>query len=69
MNSETRYRYEKRIRELESKVNRLESDVHQFRSACSEIYDGMVEVLGKDGKSLNPAWILQILKRAWRPAW
>ena len=37
MNKETRYRYEKRIRELKDENNELRFELNIYKSVCSEI--------------------------------
>ena len=37
MNKETRYRYEKRIRELKDENNELRFELNIYKSGCSEI--------------------------------
>jgi len=54
MNEPTRYRYEKRIKELERELITL----RQYRSIALDIYSAVVEVV-RDGKLLNSAWVLR----------
>lgn len=66
MKKETKYRYEKRIKELESENLRLLDHLYDYRTACSEIYDGIVQALTKGHTSTSIPWILLRLKRIWR---
>ena len=65
MKETTRYRYEKRIKILSEENENLRSDLHQFRTACSEIYDGLVDAVKKN-EAVPRGWVLERLKRAWR---
>ena len=65
MKPETKHYYQKRIKELEYRNSKLQTDLYEFRSACSEIYNGIVGVM-KEGKQLSMAYMLERLKRAWR---
>lgn len=53
MDQETRYRLEKRIRELQREVDRL----RPYRETALEIYDGLVEQVGK-GQGIGISWLL-----------
>lgn len=66
MISQTKYSYQKRIKDLESQLASAKNDLYQFRTACLEIYDGLILVL-KDNKNISIPWILEKFKRAWRP--
>lgn len=57
MNKETRYSYQKRIKELEAEVRRL----RLYRDLAIEVYDGVLEVWG-DGKQISMGWILKKFK-------
>lgn len=61
MKPESRYRYEKRIRELESQVNALEI----FRYIAGDIHDAIADNLSK-GSSTSDAWIIRQYRRAWK---
>lgn len=61
----SKHYYQKRIKELEDQNSQLRDDLYEFRTACSEIYDGLVEVL-KAGKGISISWLLGRLKRTWR---
>lgn len=62
----TRYRYEKRIRELESENAKLRDDFYYARSICERIHDGCIEVLEKDSRSIKISWVIQQFKSFWR---
>jgi len=58
MDQETRYQYQKRIRELERENARL----RDYRDLAMSIYDSILEVMG-EGKTLNQVWILKQYRR------
>lgn len=63
--AETLYALRKKVAEQTREIAELNTKLYEYRMACSEIYDGAVEVLGKGNTSLNISWILGRLKRAW----
>lgn len=54
----SRYRLQKRIRELEAEVSRL----RPYRDFSMSVYSGILEVIGT-GKSISMPWILEQYKR------
>ena len=66
MKQETRYRLQKRIKELEADRQRLIDERYEFRGACSEIYEGALQVLNKNHTSISISWILGRLRRVWK---
>jgi len=62
VNQTTRYRYEKRIKQLESENSELRDKLYCFRSACMDVYDGCCDAI-KSGSGLSISWVLRILKR------
>lgn len=65
MKAETRYAYQKRIKELEDRNTELEDKIYEFQTACSEIYNGCIEVLNSDKLGLKISFVLERLKRVW----
>lgn len=61
MNEQTRYRYEKRIKELEKENWNLKL----YKIICSEIYGGILEVWN-DNKSISHSWIIKKFERVWK---
>ena len=66
MNGETRYRYEKRIRELEAKKAELEDKLYLYRTTVLDIYEGCVELVQKGSTSLSVGWVLGRIRRCLR---
>lgn len=66
MDTETRWSYQKKIRELERENSKLKDDLYQFRTASSEIYDGVMQVIEQRALDIPCLWVLKRLKRAWR---
>lgn len=64
MDKATEYKYRKRISELEIENRKIRDVLYQYRTACSEIYDGIVSV-SKTDTGVKISWILERLKRAW----
>lgn len=54
MNLETKYRYQKRIEELEREIDRL----RPYRDYACEVRVAMVDVLVKGQGALNISWLL-----------
>lgn len=67
MKPETEYKYRKRITELEEKINRMDDDLREFRSAASVLYDQCTTNLSSNITTVRIATILEVLKRVWRP--
>ncbi len=67
MKPTTRYRYEKRIEELERKLSRLEAQHDIYRDICSKVYDWLAP-FGETGKgSPNAGFGLGLFKQLiWR---
>lgn len=63
--AETRYAYQKRIKELEERNEKLADDLYQFCTACSEIYDHLI-VCFRDSVHANRGHLFEHLKQAWR---
>ena len=63
MKTETKYAYQKRIKELEVQNKKLSSALYDYRSSCMEIYDGCVEITSKLGNNINISWLLARLRR------
>jgi hypothetical protein len=66
MNPQTRYAYEKRIKELEARLRKAECDYLVARSACSNIYDAAISATKTNGY-VTTAYLLEQMKRIWRP--
>lgn len=62
MKAETKYAYEKRIKELESQLRIANSKLFNYRSSAMEIFDGVCEVISKK-ENISMPWVLQRLKR------
>ncbi len=63
MKTETKYNFQKRIKQLEIENLRLENDLYEYRQSVSSVFDGLVEVLGKGSTVAGINWILQRMKR------
>lgn len=67
MKTETKYAYQKRIKELETENSRLRDALYEYKTACSDIYNGCVESLGNKSFTINISWVMERMKRVWRP--
>lgn len=67
MKPQTRYRYEKRIEELERQISQLAQQHDQYRDICMKVYDWLHQ-FGKSGtESPNAAFGLGLFKpMIWR---
>lgn len=54
MTEQSRYRYEKRIAELEAEVRKL----RPYKSELINIYDGVAQVV-TEGNTISQGWILK----------
>ncbi len=62
MKQETRYHYEKRIKELEAKLSIVQEQHDQYRDVCAKVYDWL-HAFGKAGPdSPNAAFGLALFK-------
>lgn len=61
MDSETKYAYQKRIKELEREINAL----NEYRYVCRDIHAALIENL-VNGNQTNSAWIIGQFKRVWK---
>lgn len=62
MKQETRYHYEKRIKELEAKLSIVQEQHDQYRDVCAKVYDWLAP-FGKSGfDSPNAAFGLALFK-------
>ncbi len=57
MNEQTQYRYEKRIKELEAKVQRLTN----YEGFSKEIIRVVIDCI-KDGTNISNSWIVLMMK-------
>lgn len=62
MKQETRYAYQQKIKNLEDKINVLESDLYVYRMSAQEIFDGICDVISEN-KSINIGWVLKRLRK------
>lgn len=60
---ESEYKLRKRIKELESENRRLSNDLYLFRQSCLEVYDGCIDVIGKDSLNIRIGWLLAKLRK------
>ena len=58
MNQETRYSYEKKIKELQEEIRRLSP----YRETCLSIFDGCKDVVDGKGSALNVVWVMERLR-------
>ena len=62
MTTETKYSYQKKIKELEDELRKTTNDRYAYQLSVMEIFDGIVDVVSK-GQSINTGWVLAKLKR------
>lgn len=65
MTQATRYQYEKRIKELEDRARKAESQLYDYKTICANIHNAICE-LGAEGKSVCRFWILRQFKGLWK---
>jgi len=65
MKPETKYSYQKRIKELEDRIRILENRNYLYHATAMEIFDGVLEVM-KSGSSLSNSWVLGRFKKCFR---
>lgn len=65
MNNETKYQFQKRIKELEQDASKLRHELYIYRTCVIEIYDGVCDVMRKN-QSISMAWILERAKRCFK---
>lgn len=65
MKRETKYQYEKRIKELQSKVDELNEKIYCYKTSALEIYDGVINAVSKN-ETINRSYILERLKRCFK---
>lgn len=65
MENETRYSYQKKIKELEELNDRLSNQKYEFKQACSEIYEAIADLASKNSTAIDTGWILKRLRRCW----
>lgn len=61
MNSETKYAFQKRIRELEIQNSKLSDNLYSYRTTLLEIYDEVAKN-AHDKAALNFSYILQRIR-------
>lgn len=65
MKTETKYRYQKRIKALETELKEKDSALYDYKQVHLKIYDTVTEVMNK-GNRINHAWILEQYKRLFK---
>ncbi len=65
MNDETKYSYQKKIRELEIWSRDLERQLNDYRVTCLEIFDAITDNFGSN-KGTSEAWILKRMRRCFK---
>lgn len=65
MKPQTRYQYEKRIRELEDRVRKAEGRAYEYSEVCTAIHNAIIE-LGAKGDTVCRFWMLRQFRRLWR---
>jgi len=63
MNHETKYQYQKRIKELEDENRKLEVKLYDYRTSVLEIFDGCLDV---KEEAISKNWVLKRLKRCFK---
>lgn len=61
MGNETKYKYQKRIKELEERV----SNLLVYRAICEDVHNAIMG-LWQENKTVSIAWITRQFKRAWK---
>lgn len=62
LSDETKYSYQKRIKELEEKNDELSDKLYNYRTTALEIYDAVAENAGS-GDGISKKWILQKFRK------
>lgn len=65
MNPQTRYRYEKRIKELEERHRKLSEDLPKFKQYCDEVTKCFTECISENKRPVLSYW-LERAKILWR---
>lgn len=63
MKTETKYHYEKRIKELKTELAEANDKIYSYRTSAMEIFDGLAEV---SGDSVSKNWLLKRLRRCFK---
>lgn len=63
MKQKTRYRYEKRIKELEVQKRDLEERLNDFELTVYNIYDGIIEAVDKKSTGVSIPFLLSKIRR------
>lgn len=62
MKSNTKYRYEKRIKELELELQETDNKLFEYKAVAREIFDTTVQLI-TSGEAINKGWIISKYKR------
>lgn len=65
MKPETRYRLEKRIKELENELSSSKARLYEYKEACSRIHTAITD-LAVEGKTVHQIWILKQFRSLWK---
>jgi hypothetical protein len=65
MKAETKYAYQKRIKELELENCELQFCLTLYKDICSQIHTVTLDCI-RDGKSISMAWMLRQFRQIWR---
>lgn len=63
MKTQSKYSYQKRIKDLEEESLRLRSNLEDYRSTVLFIYDGLVDVVNGNNTSIKVSWLMQRIRR------
>jgi hypothetical protein len=65
MNKETRYSYEKKIRQIKDENNDLTFKLNLYKNVCADICSACEDLIGEN-KPINMGWIINQFRRLWK---
>lgn len=62
MDKNTKYRYEKRISELQNELKDKEAALYEYKQLSLDVFDTIAGMI-QDGKQINQGWLIKKFKR------
>lgn len=62
MKQSTKYQYEKRIKELQDRLDEKESALYEYKQLCLTIFNDVTGMV-KDNKQISQGYLLSLFKR------